>query len=255
MIHLLRGGSSSAIPEGSTRCTYVRHDSGHTEASGHIHLLLPNLSANDCLEVFVKNIDNHANTVRLGNCTLFCEKVANTRTVFSATADSTTTGPNLNPASASALQWDHDVANSGFTHNDTNSPQNIRLNSAAKYLVYVNLPLHSNGGRVAPQLMVKLGGNLVTGGAASQGYLRGANGINKSSLHWVGLINSSSANQILTVEIARRSTVTNNTTVPSGEKGSSFIEKLANSNGLFSATATQTTASDPNDWNLSLIHI
>ncbi|OUV63921.1 MAG: hypothetical protein CBC82_03825, partial [Cellvibrionales bacterium TMED122] len=241
--------NGSAIPEGSTRSTYVRHDSSHTEASGHMYLLIPNLSANDYLEVFVKNIDSHSNTVRLGICTLFSEKIANTRTVFSATATRTVAGQNLNPATFSALQWDHDVANSGFTHSDSTNSQNINLDSAANYLVYVNLPLQSGGGRVSPEMIVKLGGNTVTGGGASQGYLRGADGINKSSLHWVGLVTSGAANQTLTVEIQRRTLTTSNTTVPSGEKGSIFIEKLANSDSLFSATATQTTASDPNDWN------
>ena len=99
-------------------------------------------------------------------------------------------------------------------------------------------------------MTVKLAGSEVTGGVASQGYLRNANGINKSSLHWVGLINSASSNQDLTVEVVKRSTVNTNTTVPTGEKGSIFIEKLTNANNLFSATATQTTASSPNDWNI-----
>ena len=80
--------------------------------------------------------------------------------------------------------------------------------------------------------------------------LRNANAINKSSLHWVGLVSSTSANQDLTVEVIKRSSTGTTTTVPSGEKGSIFIEKLANATNLFSATATQTTASNPKDWNL-----
>ena len=33
--------NGTAVPEASTRCTYLRHDSGHTEASGHLHLMIP----------------------------------------------------------------------------------------------------------------------------------------------------------------------------------------------------------------------
>ena len=89
--------NGTAVPEASTRCTYVRHDTSHTEASGHMHLMIPNLSANDYLEVFAKNIDNHANAVRLGTCSFFSEKVASSRTVFSATATRTVADTNLNP--------------------------------------------------------------------------------------------------------------------------------------------------------------
>ena len=129
-----------AIPEGSTRSTYLRHESGHIRSSGHFHLLVPNLSANDYIEIFAKNIDTHANSVKIGTCSLYCEKVSASRTVFSATTTGTVAGNDFNPASDSALQWDNDLADSGFTHSDSVNSHNITLDSAGKYLVFVNLP-------------------------------------------------------------------------------------------------------------------
>ena len=74
------------------------------------------------------------------------------------------------------------------------------------------------------------------------------NGINKSSIHWAGLVSTSSTNQVLTIEVGKKAGA-DNVVVPTGEKGTIFIEKLADSNNLFSATATQVLAGD--SWNVS----
>ena len=107
-----KNGGSTPIPHANARSTYIRHDSDHTESSGHMHVLLPSLSANDYIEIFAKSFDTANNTVRIGIASLFLEKIASSRTIFSATGTRTVAGTNLNPDTASPLQWTQDVADS-----------------------------------------------------------------------------------------------------------------------------------------------
>jgi hypothetical protein len=226
--------NGTAVNYGASRCSFIRHSSSHSESSGHIHLFLPGLAANDYLEIFSRVHYNEGNYINLKTGRLFAEKVAAARTVFSAVSTRAQShATNLNLASASPLIWDHNVSDSGFTHSDSSNTHQITLNSAGKYLVYVNVPtqLNGSGQRVHLDLSVKLGSSVVSGGVASQGYLR-YNSV-KSSLHWVGLISTASANQILSTEIGRNGTNSSEVGMPSGEKASIFIEKLANNNGLF----------------------
>ena len=53
----VKKNGSTTIQAGTARSTYVRHDSDHTESSGHMHLLLPSLSANDYVEIYAKCFD------------------------------------------------------------------------------------------------------------------------------------------------------------------------------------------------------
>mgnify|MGYP001963597285 FL=1 len=243
----VKKNGSTTIQTGTARSTYVRHSSDHTESSGHIHILLSSLSADDYIEIFSKAFDNSTdNSVKIGTATLFLEKIAPTRTIFSATSTRTVAATNLNPDTESPLQWTQEVADSGFTHSNSSNSQNITLDAAGKYLVYANLPLSGSAGRASPQMIVKLGNTQVEGGFASQGYLRNADATSKSSIHWVGLVETSSTNEVLSFNMSKRAQG-GTVTVPTNEKGSVFIEKLSDANNLFSARATQ--LSSGNDWN------
>ena len=44
-VHSEKNGGSTPIPHANARSTHIRHDSDHTESSGHMHVLLPSLSA------------------------------------------------------------------------------------------------------------------------------------------------------------------------------------------------------------------
>ncbi|MDC1309653.1 LamG domain-containing protein, partial [Opitutales bacterium] len=242
----VKKNGSTAIPTAKTSSTYVRHDSDHTESSGHLHILLTSLSTNDYVEVYAKAFDTSANTVSLGTTSLFLEKVASSRTIFSGTAIRAVSSTNLNEVNASALQWTQEIADSGFTHSNTSNSHNITLDAAGAYLVFANLPIKSNTGRASPQMQIKLNGTQVTGGFASQGYIRNMETTNNSSIHWVGLVQSASTNQVLTIEMSKRAEA-GTVDVQTNEKGSIFIEKLANTNNLFSATATQLISGD--NWN------
>ena len=98
----VKKNGSTAIPTAKTSSTYVRHDSDHTESSGHLHILLPSLSTNDYVEVYAKAFDTSANTVSLGTTSLFLEEVASSRSIFSATAIRTVSSTNFNLDTASA---------------------------------------------------------------------------------------------------------------------------------------------------------
>ena len=185
---LKKNGGATPIPHANARSTYIRHDSDHTESSGHMHVLLPSLSANDYIEIFAKSFDTANNTVRIGTASLFLEKIASSRTIFSATGTRTVAGTNLNPDTASPLQWTQDVADSGFTHSNSSSSHNITLDSSGKYLVFIDMPISSSVQRASPQIIPKIGGVQVTGGFAAQGYIRALEATTKSSVHWVGLV-------------------------------------------------------------------
>ncbi|MBT7405046.1 MAG: hypothetical protein HN754_02930, partial [Opitutae bacterium] len=130
----VKKNGSTAIPTAKTSSTYVRHDSDHTESSGHLHILLPSLSTNDYVEVYAKAFDTSANTLSLGTTSLFLEKVASSRTIFSGTAVRTVSSTNLNEVNPSALQWTQEIADSGFTHSNTSNSHNITLDAAGAYL-------------------------------------------------------------------------------------------------------------------------
>ena len=169
----VKKNGSTTIQTGTARSNYIRHDSDHTESSGHMHLLLPGLSANDYVEVYAQCFDNAAqNSVKIGTASLYLEKVASSRTIFSATATRTVAGTNLNPDTGSPLQWTQEIADSGFTHSNSSNSHNITLANAGKYLVYANLPLSGAVGRASPQMIVKIGSSQVEGGFAAQGYVR-----------------------------------------------------------------------------------
>ena len=248
-VHFFAKKNGSAIIQTATaRSTYIRHDSGHTESSGHMHLLIPALSANDYIEIFAKSFDNATqNSVKIGTATLFLEKIAPARTIFSATATRTVAGTDLNPDTASQLQWTQEVADSGYTHSNSSNSHNITLANSGKYLVFANVPLSNNRSRASPQLIPKIDGVQVSGGFAAQGYVRNADATSKSSVHWVGLIQTASANKILTFELSKRA-ASGSLVVPTNEKASVFIEKLSNASNLFSATATQLSSGD--NWNV-----
>ena len=81
-------------------------------------------------------------------------------------------------------------------------------------------------------MIPKLDGVQVSGGFAAQGYIRNADATTKSSIHWVGLVQTNSANKVLTFDLGKRA-AGGTLTVPTNEKASVFIEKLSNANNLF----------------------
>ena len=79
-----------------------------------------------------------------------------------------------------------------------------------------------------------------------KGYIRNADATSKSSIHWVGLVETNAANKVLRFDLGK-SAGGGTLTVPTNEKASVFIEKLSDANNLFSARATQLSTGD--NWN------
>ena len=77
-------------------------------------------------------------------------------------------------------------------------------------------------------MMIKLNGTQVIGGQASQGYIRWADAIRDASIHWAGLVTTTSANRVLTVDVGKDAA--GGTVTVGGEKATIFVERLPNAN-------------------------
>ncbi|HAE11098.1 MAG TPA: hypothetical protein DCG39_05580, partial [Opitutae bacterium] len=232
--------NGTVLDVGAARSTYIRHDSGHGESSGHTAVLLRGISANDYIEIKTKRVhnQNHHDTF-LGLSTLYAEKIESSRTIFSGTATRTVAGTNLNGNSVSPLQWTAGAKDSGFTHSDSSNSQNVTLDAAGKYMVYVNVPLDGTVQRSSVKMMIKLNGTQVIGGQASQGYIRWGDAIRDASIHWAGLVTTTSANRVLTVDVGKDAA--GGTVTVGGEKATIFVERLPNANSLVSVSADRLT--------------
>jgi hypothetical protein len=239
--------NGTVLTEGAARSTYIRHDSGHGESSGHTAVLLRGLSVNDYIEIKTKRVHNtNDHDTFLSMSTLYAEKIESSRTIFSGTATRTVAGTDLNGNSPSPLQWTEGAKDSGFTHSNSANSQNITLDAAGKYLVYANVPVNGPRTRASVKMIIKLNGVQMTGGQAGQGYIRNGDGIRDASIHWAGLVTTTSANQVLTLDVGKDAAAGSVTV--GGEKATVFVEKLPNANSVFAATATGLTTGG--NWNI-----
>lgn len=241
--------NGSPISHGRMNSSYIRQGSSHNESSLHGVFLLDGLNANDTISVFV-NQDVTSGEITTSGAQLFTEFIDPSRSIFSATATRTVSSTNLNQATASSLEWTENVKDSDFTHSDGASPENITL-AAGDYLVFVNIPLEAVGcsNRNAPKALVQINGTTVTGGTASQAYIRCTEGHNKSSLHWSGIVSGVTAGQTLTIKTQRETNNSTTVQVPGSREASIFIEKIDSSNDVISLRGTQVLAG--NNWNQS----
>ncbi len=241
--------NGNLVPGAIGESSYIRFDpaTGNSESSSHIALLLKSLSASDYIEVFVQETageDGSEVVSTSSKASLYLEQVSSSKNFFTANATQVVAGVDINQGVASALEWVENRKDSGFTHDDLASPENIIL-TAGTYLVYVNLPVTSIVQRAAPRLLVQLDGLTVSGGHASQGYMRAASGHNDSSLHWTGLIKAL-AGQVLTIKTQRESAA-GLVSVQAGTSAQVSIEKLPDESGLISLRGT--SLSGGTDWN------
>jgi len=189
--------------------------------------------------------------VEMETASLYVERVAASRNVFSGKATETVGGPLLNRSEAEAdqgelaLVWNANRTGAAFGH----SGATLTLKDKGSYMVMVNVPLqgHVTNGSVGLQLW--LGGydegDLAPGGRAQQGYIRNVSNHDKSSLHFSGLIHTSEANQELVVETLQ---LANFGDITMGNKQATlFIEKVDSSSSLFFSTAF--SLADTDDWN------
>jgi len=236
-----------------SRCGYIRAASGHEESSAHLACLLTGLKAGDAIEVMTQKATLNKVAVEMETASLYVERMAAARNVFSGTATETVGGPLLNRPEEEAeqgelaLAWNANRTGSAFDH----SGGSITLRDKGSYLVMVNVPLEGEVTNGSVGLQLWLGGyeegDLAPGGRAQQGYIRNVSNHDKSSLHFSGLITTTEANQELTAEVFQLATPGD---INMGNRQASiFIEKIDTTSGLFHSTAWE--LADTDNWNPS----
>ncbi|MBT4760921.1 MAG: hypothetical protein HOO06_04410 [Bdellovibrionaceae bacterium] len=244
--------NGSALSYGRADSGYIRQASGHSESSLHMALLLDNLSSNDLIEIKVKGNTTELGKVTTDGAQLFLQYMDATKVIFSAEAKRTDNDFSVN--ATTTLNWSENIKDSGYTHSDVSSPQNISIDNSGDYMVYVNMPVERNGtcgsnDRLNPRIRIKIAGTTVTGGTGAQGYIRCIEGHDSSSLHWAGLVRGVTAGQVLTVTTDRETSATADVRITSGSSASIFIEKLDTSSDVISLSATTTMTGT--SWNPS----
>ena len=243
--------NGQAVPGAISRCSYIRVDSGQDESSAHLACLLPGLSANDEIELKSYKATQNRVAVNMETASLYVERVADTRNVFSGTATEAVGGSMLNlreeevEAGELALVWNSDRTGDAFGH----SGETITLKDKGSYLVLVNVPLQGNVIRASVGLQLWLGGyeegDIAIGGRAQQGFIRNVSNHDKSSIHFSGLITTTEANQDLVVETLQLAATGE---ITMGDKEASiYIEKVNDQSGLFFSTAETLVYTD--NWN------
>ena len=116
--------NGEAAPGAVSRCAYVRSASGHEESSAHLACLLTGLKAGDVIEVMTHKATLNKVAVEMETASLYVERVAASRNVFSGTATETVGGPLLNRSEAEAdqgelaLVWNANRTGAAFGHSE-----------------------------------------------------------------------------------------------------------------------------------------
>ena len=238
---------------GVGRSSYIRLGSDHSESSDHLHVLLEDITAGDIIEIYVKGITDEVGSdhpiIASGQFSLYLEYIEDSENIFSATAEQTTAPSNpedLNQETAYSLKWTHNRINSSYQHDNLNDAHQIILKDTGMYMVLVNMPLYSIHQRANIKGHILLNGIEVAGGQFQQGYIRNADSHQQSSIHWVGLINNTQQDSILTIDVQRQAN--SGTITTDSEKASLFVQKI-NMTGLFYSSSD--SLSSGTDWNPS----
>lgn len=235
---------------GVARSSYIRLASYHSESSNHHNVLLEGLSINDYIEVKVKGITSRTGSsypiVTSEAFSLYVEYISSNETVFSALSTETTYSTNLNQNSAYELEWVEGRKDTGFQHSDSSNPEDITLQATGNYLVYVNIPLGGSVSRANIRGKILIDGMMIDGGMFSQGYIRNHDNHRDSSIHWSGVVSTTSANKVLSVSVQREANA--GTITVDGEKATLFIQKLPDEPMLITKGSTLSSGSN---WNPS----
>ncbi len=249
-----------ALDTGLGRTGYIRGVSGtnHTESSNHTNILLTDISVDDYIEVYSELLSTYDAGISAeidGQASLLVEFISPSETIFSAKttfaiASTSATTTDLNQAFPNTLSWIETRQDTGFVHSDAINPQEIIISDPGTYLVQINIPLTSGDIAQRPNVLgrVRLDGAEVPGGQFKQGYLRGSTqtGDGDSSLHWSGIVVSTTTNQILTVT-GEQESVAGIVDITSGFAGSIFMQKLP-ATDVISLRGTQ-LAGPTTNWN------
>ncbi len=233
---------------GVARSSYIRNAGNHSESSNHLHVLLPNLQNGDEIEVFtqaITTVDSGDHVQVTDQTCLAAEFIETNQVTFAGTATQTTSGTNLNQTEA-ALEWNETRKDSGYTHDNGSNPQDIILANSGNYLVLVNVPMEGDNSRQNLLGKIKLDGNTISGGEFKQGYIRRSESDTESSIHWAGVVTTTSSDQVLNITTEQEA---NGSTVDvGGEQATLFIQRLPSDN-LYIGQGNDLT--NGNNWNPS----
>lgn len=246
--------NGAVVPGTRSQSSYIRNQPRNAnmqrESSNHVQALLKGLKANDVIEVKIHKIAQASTATSLQSGSLYAELIDSNRTVFAGLSSGPASGSNLNAdvlagETPAQLAWTSVRKDNGITHSD--GAANISL-TAGTYLVFVNIPLATTVQRASTGLEVTLGGAVVPGGRARQGYIRRTGGHNLASVHWAGLVQVTGTQNLTlqTLQLAQPGEVT----LQNGKQASVYIEKLSDSAGLlFSSALLVDNPNAPDNWN------
>lgn len=227
--------------------SFISQTSGHNQSSNHLAVLLRNLSVNDYIEIKAKRGATAGTVTVDGWANLYAEYIGASKIVFSGTATRTVASNDLNGTTSSSLQWTQGRRDVGITHSNTSNSHQIMLENAGNYFVFVNIPVQTTSTNVNVSAFVELGGTTISGGQASQGYLSGTSGHTSSSIHWFGYVQTSAADQVVTIS-TKKEAGDGAVTIPENHPAHVFIQKVADKN-LFVARGTDLVSGT--NWNTS----
>ncbi|MBT3980987.1 MAG: hypothetical protein HOE90_06505 [Bacteriovoracaceae bacterium] len=254
-----------ALDTGFTGSAHTAVVNGHKESSLHLTLLLPDIAKGDFIEVFVGK-EASAGTVTTSQATLYLEYIKSSREIFYATGDNTIGGVGFNQQNADYISWTESIEDSAFIHSDSASSEKITVNNSGimDYLTYIGIPLDASisgicdgmidaSDRRAPQIQLQAQGATISGGYASQGFIRCKNDNDQASLHYSGLAQGVADGEELRVKSIAEGTDYDPVDVPSGHLANIFIEQIDTSSptDLISLSGTRTVAST--NWNSSVL--
>jgi len=239
--------NGTKVDVGLARSSYNRGRTYHHKASDHLHVLLENLSASDYIEIFVKAVC----TVNInrpvyvdGIASLYAEFIDTDQTVFTATATQTTNSTNFNQVTAYELAWTESRKDTGYTHSNVTAPEDITLDAAGDYLVFINIPLNGAILRANVKGKVLIGGTKITGGQFKQGYIRNGDGHTEASIHFSGVVTTASAAQVLSISAELEGAA--GVVTAGSDKATIYIQKLP-STGVYFSNGTELTSGTT--WN------
>ncbi|KXK00212.1 MAG: hypothetical protein UZ19_OD1000127 [Parcubacteria bacterium OLB19] len=162
------------------------------------------------------------------------------------TGTRTVGGTNLN-ASPSPLQWSTSTVDSYyFTHSTTTDTHKVTLKQSGDYLLAVTVPQQrtdGNSSRTRIGVEVRVNGTAVPDGLGRSGYIRNFGSHSESSTHTTFLLKDISPNDYVEVYTVGLTTIDAGDVVNVTGKAGLYMEYIASTRDVFSATTTRTTNS------------
>jgi len=231
---------------GESACCYIRNN-GANQSSLHLSFALTGLAVDDYIEIKITHDGGGiANTITATGNRLSAWYIED-ETVFIGKGTETTNSTNLNQTTAYPIKWATEVRkDAGFTHSTVTNPEQITLEANTSYLIFVNIPLSSATARTNVRTGLRLDGTLQSGAFASQGYIRAAENISRSSLHLARYLTTGGSAQVLDVVTIEEG---NTGTVTVGSLSATIIIiKIPSTYNVYSARGTQVEGPSDN-WN------